>query len=58
MQPGGREDWLEWSLATGGLEDPVTRMLEADTEDQIGFALVSARRRAVPDPYGPGQPAH
>lgn len=58
MQPGGREDWLEWSLATGGPEDPVTRMLEADTEDQIGFALVSARRRAVPDPYGPGQPAH
>lgn len=48
MQPGGREDWLRWSLATGGPGDPVARMLQADTAGEIGFALVSSRRRADP----------
>lgn len=43
MQVNGRDDWLRWARAlgkksTGG----VARMLEADTDEQIGFAIVSA----------------
>jgi cyclopropane fatty-acyl-phospholipid synthase-like methyltransferase len=46
MQKGGREDWLIWSRALGEDQDgAVTRMLLADTEGQIGFALVSATKR-------------
>ncbi len=46
MQDGGREDWLIWSRALGEDQDgAVTRMLLADTEGQIGFALVSATKR-------------
>ena len=46
MQEGGREDWLIWSRALGATrEDPVTRMLLADTADQIGFAIVTATKK-------------
>ncbi len=46
MQEGGREDWLIWSRALGeDQEGAVTRMLLADTDGQIGFALVSATKR-------------
>ncbi len=43
MQANGRNDWLRWAQALG--EEPdgdVIRMLEADTDEQIGFAIVSA----------------
>jgi cyclopropane fatty-acyl-phospholipid synthase-like methyltransferase len=46
MQVGGREDWLTWSRALGeGQDGAVTRLLLADTEDQIGFALVTATKK-------------
>lgn len=46
MQDGGREDWLIWSRALGEDQNgPVTRMLLADTDGQIGFAGVTATKR-------------
>lgn len=46
MQAGGRDDWLRWARATRAIgEDPdggVIGMLEADIDEQIGFAVVSA----------------
>ena len=46
MQEGGRDDWLVWSRALGEDEDgTITRMLLADSDDQLGFALVSARKK-------------
>ncbi len=46
MQEHGREDWLRWSRALGGDESgPVVSMLRADDNDQLGFAIVSARKK-------------
>lgn len=49
-QTDGRGDWLTWEIArreyVGDTEPScVIDMLEADTDEQIGFALVSARKR-------------
>jgi len=46
MQEHGREDWLRWSRALGEAEDgSVARMLKADVQDQIGFAIVVATKK-------------
>jgi SAM-dependent methyltransferase len=50
-QVGGRDDWLLWARAhgdTSGPEglDPVITMLESDVDEEIGFTLASARKRA------------
>ncbi len=49
-QTGGRDDWLLWARAVreaGGnaRSDAVIAMLEADTDEQLGFALVSAHKQ-------------
>lgn len=48
-QHGGRDDWLRWARAAvqhrNAGEDPVLQMLEADDAEEIGFALVTARKR-------------
>lgn len=56
-QPGGRDDWLLWERALEALGrkeplDPdrptttaVIAMLEGDTDEELGFALVSARKK-------------
>ena len=49
-QDGGRDNWLMWErVRRVGLNqtDPslVVEMLEADADEQVGFALVSARKR-------------
>lgn len=45
MQPGSRDDWLLWARATGaGDDDPLVQMLVSVAADEIGFALVSARK--------------
>lgn len=49
MQPDGRENWLLWARASGEEDDgAVTRALRQDADGLIGFALVSARKRAAP----------
>ncbi|ACQ80891.1 Methyltransferase type 11 [Beutenbergia cavernae DSM 12333] len=46
LQDGGRDDWVRWCRALGdGPDAPVRRMLEADTAEELGFAVVSARKR-------------
>jgi cyclopropane fatty-acyl-phospholipid synthase-like methyltransferase len=46
---GGRDDWLRWARAgaqrrnTG--PDPAVAMLEADHDEDIGFTLLTARKR-------------
>jgi SAM-dependent methyltransferase len=52
-QVGGRDDWLIWARARrahGSQTDhsSVIEMLEADTDEQVGFALVSARKADHP----------
>jgi cyclopropane fatty-acyl-phospholipid synthase-like methyltransferase len=48
-QVGGRDDWLAWARA--GCEakrassDAVVEMLEQDTDERVGFTLISARKR-------------
>lgn len=45
MQSGGREDWLRWSMALS--EDhasPIQRMLRGLSDEQLGFAVVSATK--------------
>jgi SAM-dependent methyltransferase len=46
-QAGGRDDWLLWARANQEHEetDVVVDMLERDTDEQIGFTLVTARKR-------------
>lgn len=49
-QTGGRDDWLLWAHAVreaGGnaRNSPMIAMLEADTTEQLGFALVSAHKQ-------------
>jgi ubiquinone/menaquinone biosynthesis C-methylase UbiE len=48
-QEGGRDDWLLWARAgrehTGEGSDAVVDMLEKDVDEQIGFTLISARKR-------------
>lgn len=49
-QIGGAQDWLAWARARqhrwpGGVTDPVVQMLSQQTDDSLGFALVSATRR-------------
>jgi SAM-dependent methyltransferase len=48
-QVGGRDDWIAWARAgceaRGERSDAVLEMLERDTGEEIGFALVSARKR-------------
>lgn len=48
-QEGGRDSWLLWAEALreergDNEEDPVIAMLEADTEEKIGFTLATARK--------------
>jgi cyclopropane fatty-acyl-phospholipid synthase-like methyltransferase len=46
LQPGGRQDWIRWARAAGEADDgPLLTMLSSLTDDQIGFALVSALKR-------------
>ncbi len=46
MQEGGRDDWLRWSRVLGhDDEEAVVRMLQQDSDDQIGFAIVSATKK-------------
>jgi cyclopropane fatty-acyl-phospholipid synthase-like methyltransferase len=43
LQPGSRDDWIQWARATGEIDgDPLLTMLTSLTADEIGFALVSA----------------
>jgi cyclopropane fatty-acyl-phospholipid synthase-like methyltransferase len=48
-QPGGRDDWLRWARAgaqhRNADPDPVLQMLEADRAEDIGFTLLTARKR-------------
>ena len=44
MQSSGREDWLTWCNLLDEGAGPVAQMLRRDTEELIGFALVSATR--------------
>jgi cyclopropane fatty-acyl-phospholipid synthase-like methyltransferase len=48
-QADGREDWLRWARACAQFRntgtDPVLDMLEADEDEDIGFTLVTARKR-------------
>jgi len=45
MQPGSRDDWLLWAQVTGAVaDDPLLRMLTSVGADDVGFALVSARK--------------
>jgi cyclopropane fatty-acyl-phospholipid synthase-like methyltransferase len=50
-QTGGRDDWLAWARAgceaRGESSDAVVEMLEQDSDEQIGFTLISARKRAA-----------
>lgn len=48
-QIGGRDDWLLWARAGGEQNGPVgsesvIHMLEQDTEEQLGFTLISATK--------------
>ena len=45
MQENGKDDWLRWAKALGEGDGTVVRMLEADRDDQIGFAIVSAVKK-------------
>ena len=46
MQERGRDDWLRWSRVLGhDDEDAVVRMLQQDSDEQIGFAIVSATKK-------------
>jgi SAM-dependent methyltransferase len=45
LQEGGREDWLLWSQALGDQDAATRRMLLADEDGQIGFALITATKR-------------
>jgi SAM-dependent methyltransferase len=46
LQSGGRQDWISWARAAGEADDgPLLTMLSSLTDDQIGFALVSALKR-------------
>jgi hypothetical protein len=46
---GGRDDWLAWARAGCEAEragsDAVVEMLEQDTDERVGFTLISARKR-------------
>jgi|SRR5579884_2439085 len=48
-QPEGRDSWLLWertiSEAKGERSNPTIELLEQDDDEQLGFALVSARKR-------------
>lgn len=48
-QVGGRENWLVWARAgcefRGESSNAVLEMLERDTDEQIGFTLISGRKR-------------
>lgn len=48
-QLGGRDDWLLWARAHreywGETSDVVVDMLEKDVDEQVGFTLISARKR-------------
>lgn len=48
-QDGGSDNWRRWAQASaarrGVLTDPVLDMLEQDTEGQLGFTLITARKR-------------
>jgi cyclopropane fatty-acyl-phospholipid synthase-like methyltransferase len=47
LQQGSRDDWLRWVLADPGPTDPaLLAMLTTLGPDDIGFALVSATKRA------------
>ena len=50
-QTGGRDDWLLWARANreyrGETSDVVVDMLEEDVDEQVGFTLITARKRAV-----------
>ena len=48
-QDGGRDDWHRWARLSAGrrdvASDPVLDMLEQDTGEQLGFTLLTARKR-------------
>jgi SAM-dependent methyltransferase len=48
-QEGGRDDWLLWARATSARKtehsDVIVDMLERDVDEQVGFTLISARKR-------------
>ncbi|GAB3591510.1 cyclopropane-fatty-acyl-phospholipid synthase family protein [Angustibacter peucedani] len=49
-QPDGGDSWLRWERARGAGPNPadpsqVVEMLEADVDEHVGFALVTARKR-------------
>jgi hypothetical protein len=48
-QVGGRDDWLTWARAGCEAEragsDAVVEMLQQDTDERVGFTLISARKR-------------
>jgi cyclopropane fatty-acyl-phospholipid synthase-like methyltransferase len=48
-QRGGRDDWLRWARAgaqrRNTCSDPVLAMLEADQDEDLGFTLLTARKR-------------
>jgi SAM-dependent methyltransferase len=47
LQPGSRDDWIRWARASGESDDgPLLTMLTSMGVDEIGFALVSATKRA------------
>jgi SAM-dependent methyltransferase len=46
LQSGGREDWISWARAAGEADDgPLLTLLSSMTDEQIGFAIVSAVKR-------------
>jgi cyclopropane fatty-acyl-phospholipid synthase-like methyltransferase len=51
-QDGGGNDWRRWARAgaerRGVPADPVLAMLQQDTGGQLGFALITARKRSGP----------
>jgi len=53
-QEGGGEDWLLWTRATrayeGGAPDRIVSMLERDVDELLGFTLITARKRELPQP--------
>ena len=45
MQPGSRDDWIRWARVEGESDDgPLLTMLTSLGADDIGFALVAARK--------------
>ena len=52
-QTGGRDDWLAWARAgceaRGETSNAVVEMLKQDSDELLGFTLISARKRTALD---------